>query len=70
MPKLRLSGDDVIPILRRFGFAITSQRGSHVKLVGLHAPAWQILTVPLHADLDTGTLHAIYRQASRYIPEN
>ncbi|HHP7231190.1 MAG TPA: type II toxin-antitoxin system HicA family toxin [Xenococcaceae cyanobacterium] len=33
MPKLRrLSGVEVIAILKRFGFEIYSQRGSHVKL--------------------------------------
>jgi hypothetical protein len=31
--------------------------------------ARQNLTVPSHDELDRGTLHAIYRQASRYITE-
>ena len=26
------------------------------------------ITIPRHRDLDTGTLRAIFRQASRYIP--
>jgi len=29
----------------------------------------QTITVPLHEELDTGTLRAILRQASVYIPE-
>jgi len=28
----------------------------------------QTLTVPAHEELDTGTLRAILRQASRYVP--
>ncbi len=28
------------------------------------------LTIPLHRQLDVGTLHALYRQALRYIPES
>ncbi|MGD1158515.1 MAG: type II toxin-antitoxin system HicA family toxin [Terriglobia bacterium] len=33
MPRLRrLSGSDVVAILRKFGFEIVSQRGSHIKL--------------------------------------
>ena len=28
------------------------------------------LTVPLHKDLDVGTIRAIYRQAARFIPES
>jgi len=29
----------------------------------------QTLTIPLHEELDKGTLKAIFRQALRYIPE-
>lgn len=30
----------------------------------------QPLTIPLHTELDTGTLRAIFRQATQYIIEN
>ncbi|MCP4544490.1 MAG: type II toxin-antitoxin system HicA family toxin [Chloroflexi bacterium] len=69
MPKLRrLSGAQVIRILEHFGFTVHSQRGSHVKLRRI-APdgVKQTLTIPQHRELDTGTLRAIFRQASRYI---
>lgn len=70
MPKLRrLAGRDVVTILQGFGFQQVSQRGSHVKLVRALAEGRQVLTVPLHAELDPGTLRAIVRQASRFIPE-
>ena len=70
MPKLRrLSGHDVLSILQRFGFRQASQRGSHVKLVREHPDSRQVLTIPLHTALDTGTLRAIVRQASRFISE-
>jgi len=29
----------------------------------------QVLTVPLHRTLAPGTLHAIFRQALRFVPE-
>jgi predicted RNA binding protein YcfA (HicA-like mRNA interferase family) len=70
-PRLRrLSGREVVTILGRLGFAVHSQRGSHVKLrrEGSRGEK-QILTVPLHDEMDAGTLIAILRQASRYIPE-
>jgi len=70
MPRLRrLSGSKVIRILQRFDFAVYAQRGSHVKLrrVGPTGDK-QTLTIPQHRELDTGTLRAIFRQASRYIP--
>jgi len=72
MPKLRrLSGAEVIRIFEHFGFVIHAQRGSHVKLrrIGILGEK-QTLTVPLHTELDTGTLRAIFRQATQYITEN
>lgn len=71
-PRLRrLSGQDVISILAKFGFNVHSQRGSHVKLRRL-GPAGekQTLTIPVHRELDIGTLRAIIRQAARYISED
>lgn len=52
-----------------FGFQQVSQRESHVKLVREVAGTRQILTVPLHTELDSGTLRAIFRQVSRFISE-
>ena len=66
-----LSGREVISSLEKFGFAVVSQRGAHVKLrrVGAEGEK-QTLVVPMHDQIDRGTLHAIFRQASRYIPED
>lgn len=71
MPRLRrLSGADLLSIFGRFGFAVHSQRGSHVKLRRVFTDGTtQTLTVPLHQELDTGTCRAILRQASRFIAE-
>ncbi|MSQ15301.1 MAG: type II toxin-antitoxin system HicA family toxin [Dehalococcoidia bacterium] len=70
MPNVRrLSGEEVIGILERFDFAIYSQRGSHIKLRRVtHTGQRQSLTVPRHRELDIGTLQAIFRQASRFVP--
>jgi len=65
----QLSGREVIAILGRFGFAFLTQRGSHAKLRRLGPGGEkQTLVVPVHDALDRGTLRAIVRQASRYIP--
>jgi predicted RNA binding protein YcfA (HicA-like mRNA interferase family) len=71
MPKPKvLSGAEVVRILASFGFAVASQRGSHIKLRRvLPDGAKQTLTVPNHRELDRGTVLGIYRQALRYIPE-
>lgn len=70
MPRLRvLSGKDVVVILKAFGFSVERQRGSHAKLRRLQNGLKQTLTIPLHTELDKGTLRAIYHQILRYIPE-
>lgn len=71
MPKLRvLAGREVLKILGEFGFQRFAQRGSHIKLRRvLPGGQTQTLTVPYHDEIDRGTLHAIYRQASRFVPE-
>lgn len=62
MPKLkRLSGSEVIAILKQFGFKTHSQRGSHIKLRRVGIAGKETLTVPNHRQLDTGTCRAIYR---------
>lgn len=71
MAKLRrLSGREVVRILEGFGFETVSQRGSHVKWKRVVVEGSQVLTVPLHRELDRGTLRGILRQASRFVPED
>ncbi len=62
MPKLpRISGVEVIKILTKFfGFRTLRQRGSHVTLTN----DLVFLTVPLHTELDRGTLLSILRDAN------
>jgi predicted RNA binding protein YcfA (HicA-like mRNA interferase family) len=63
-----LSGRDVVRALGHFGFSLARTRGSHGTLVRTTtAGERQVLTVPLHKELATVTLHAIYRQASRFV---
>ena len=70
MPRIRrLSAGDVLRILHRFGFTVSGQKGSHAKLVRISPGGErQILIVPVHGNLATGTLHAIYRKAARFGP--
>jgi predicted RNA binding protein YcfA (HicA-like mRNA interferase family) len=70
-PRLRpLSGRDVVKAMAQFGFTVVEQRGSHAKLHRLLPDGQrQTLTIPLHHSLATGTLHAIFRQACRYVAE-
>lgn len=71
MTKLRrMSAREVLQALGSFGFHVVSTRGSHAKLRRvLPSGERQTLAVPLHQHLATGTLHAVFQQACRYIPE-
>ena len=71
MLRLRqLGARDIVRALAGFGFEVASIRGRHAKLVRVRSSGHrEILIVPLHRKLSAATVHAIYRQASRYAPE-
>jgi predicted RNA binding protein YcfA (HicA-like mRNA interferase family) len=54
------SGAEVIRGLRKKGFELVSQKGSHVKL---RDGLGHVVIVPMHAEIRIGTLHSILRQA-------
>lgn len=60
-----LSGSDLTQSLRKFGYVITRQTGSHLRLTtqdhGEHH-----LTIPLHSPLRIGTLSAILADVSSH----
>jgi predicted RNA binding protein YcfA (HicA-like mRNA interferase family) len=62
-----LSGEKCIKTLAKAGFYFKRQEGSHVTL-RRDKPFCQ-LVVPLHKELDRGTLRAIIRQAGLSISE-
>ena len=65
----RISATEVPRVLHRSGFEVVAQRGSHAKLARVSPDGErQVLTVPLHRNLATGMLLAIYRQAARLAP--
>ena len=72
MPRLRnMTGAEVLSALTWFGFSVVTQKGSHVKLRRTsNYGKKEVLTVPLHSQMDKGALIAIFRQACAYIPEN
>ena len=64
----RLSSRELLRALRQVGFEVVSTRGSHAKLCRRVGEQRQCLTIPLHDELAPGTLHAIFRQACRFVP--
>lgn len=64
MPKLPvISGDRLVAALRRAGFSVVRQRGSHVSLSRTtEAGETHRTVVPLHRELAAGTLMDILQQ--------
>ena len=55
-----ISGAECIAALAKVGYARVHQKGSHARLA---CPGRSPVTVPLHAELDRGTLRSILRTA-------
>jgi len=59
----RLSGSEVKKALTKAGFIEIRQRGSHVFMTKQTAEGKIPLVVPMHREIDTGTLLEIIRQS-------
>ncbi|MFN4034261.1 MAG: type II toxin-antitoxin system HicA family toxin [Fimbriimonadales bacterium] len=62
-----ISGRECVKALRKAGFVLARQRGSHMVLYREEPPAQ--VTVPDHKELDRGTLRSIIRQAGLSVEE-
>ena len=58
-----LSGAEIITILKRFGYEVVRQKGSHVQLVR-RGDRKHTISVPMHDYLKVGTLHTILTRVS------
>lgn len=67
MPPLPvISGAACIAALAKVGYTVLRQKGSHVRLV---CAGRSPVTVPLHPELDRGTLRSIIRTAEVSVEE-
>ncbi|MFO0698078.1 MAG: type II toxin-antitoxin system HicA family toxin [Nitrospira sp.] len=63
-----VSGQEAVRALKKIGYLIDHQTGSHIILRQSHPPHRR-LTVPAHAELAKGTLRSIIRQAGLTVEE-
>ena len=54
-----LSGRDLASLLARYGYAVTRQTGSHLRLTSTYKGPQHHVTIPQHKALNVGTLSAI-----------
>jgi predicted RNA binding protein YcfA (HicA-like mRNA interferase family) len=62
-----LSAQDLIKILSKYGYQVTRQKGSHIRLIRLSDKGEHAVTVPNHDPLKIGTLSAIINDVTSYL---
>jgi len=69
MPKLPrdISGRELAKKLGKFGYKITRQTGSHIRLASEYKGKKHLITIPDHASLKVGTLNNILNEVSDYL---
>lgn len=62
-----ISGEALARLLRRYGYAVTRQTGSHMRLTSSIRGFEHHVTIPNHRSLRAGTLSSIVGQVARYV---
>jgi predicted RNA binding protein YcfA (HicA-like mRNA interferase family) len=62
-----LSGDELTKLLRRFGYAVTRQAGSHIRATSRFKGREHHVTIPAHKELKLGTLAEILGDVAAYL---
>jgi predicted RNA binding protein YcfA (HicA-like mRNA interferase family) len=61
-----LDGEELAVLLRRYGYEVTRQTGSHMRLTTAQGGEHHI-TIPRHKSLRIGTLSAILRDVAEHL---
>ena len=62
-----LDGKKLAALLRPYGYQITRQSGSHLRLTSTLKGREHHVTIPAHKELSVGTLHSILREVASYL---
>ena len=63
-----LSGDELVRLLRRgYGYQLTRQRGSHMRLTTTVRGMEHHVAIPNHRQLHAGTLNSILSDVAEYL---
>jgi predicted RNA binding protein YcfA (HicA-like mRNA interferase family) len=63
-----VSGRDAVKALRKIGYELDHQTGSHM-ILRRSTPPYRRLTIPDHKELAKGTLRAVIREAGLTVEE-
>ena len=62
-----VSGEELAVLLARYGYQVTRQAGSHLRLTSTYKGTQHHLTVPRHKPLRIGTLSSILNEVAAYL---
>lgn len=62
-----VSGEELVRSLRRFGYEVTRQTGSHIRITSKFKGTEHHVTVPAHKQLKVGTLAEILGDVASYL---
>jgi predicted RNA binding protein YcfA (HicA-like mRNA interferase family) len=62
-----LSGADLAKLLRRYGYEITRQTGSHLRLTSSIRGSQHHIAIPAHKSLKVGTLAGVLKEVCAYM---
>jgi len=65
-----ISGEELAELLAKFGYKITRQTGSHMRLTSSYKGDEHHITIPRHKSLRVGTLSRILKDVSLYLDIN
>ena len=63
----QISGEELARLLKRYGYQITRQTGSHLRLTSKFKGSEHHVTIPAHRDLRIGTLSAVLAEVASYL---
>jgi predicted RNA binding protein YcfA (HicA-like mRNA interferase family) len=64
-----ISGPELAKLLEAFGYVVTRQKGSHLRLTTQHRGEHHV-TVPIHDALRTGTLNGVLKDVAEHAGVN
>ncbi len=62
-----VSGEELARLLEKYGYQITRQTGSHIRLTSIIKDAQHHITIPRHKLLKVGTLSGILSDIASYL---
>ena len=65
-----LGGKELVHLLVRYGYRVTRQTGSHVRLTSVAKDHEHHCTIPLHKPLRVGTLNSVLKDVASYLEKD